>query len=159
KDLWIANPNVGLFRLVRASNEVEQIAWDVLKHKDAVNAVAADPSAEGLWFGFLQGGVAHFVRGQVLASYAASDALAEGRVSALYADALGTLWIAADGGLSRLKNGRVATLTTRNGLPCDAAGWVVEDRVHSLWLDMACGLVRIARTEIDAWTAAIDKGE
>jgi signal transduction histidine kinase/ligand-binding sensor domain-containing protein len=158
KDLWIAYPTVGLFRLIRGSHDVEQIAWATLKHSDLVNALAADPSGEGLWFGFFQGGVAHFAGGQVRASYAASDGLADGRVSALYADSAGTLWIAANGGLSRLKNGRVETLTSRNGLPCDAVGWVVEDTVHSLWLGMACGLVRVARTAIDAWTAAVDNG-
>ena len=51
----------------------------------------------------------------------------------------GSLWIAADGGLSRLKNSRLATMNSRNGLPCDAVGWVVEDTAHSLWLGMACG--------------------
>jgi signal transduction histidine kinase/ligand-binding sensor domain-containing protein len=159
KDLWIANLNVGLLRLIRGSHEVEQIAWTALKHNDPVMVLAADPSDEGLWFGFLQGGVAHFVGRQVRASYAASDGLAGGRVSALYADSTGALWISAIGGLSRLKNGRVATLTSRNGLPCDAVGWVVEDTAHSLWLGMACGLVRIARTAIDVWTSAVDNGD
>ena len=38
------------------------------------------------------------------------------------------------GGLSRVKNGRVATLTSRNGLPCDTVHWVMEDDDHSFWL-------------------------
>jgi signal transduction histidine kinase/ligand-binding sensor domain-containing protein len=159
KDLWIANPYVGLFRLIRGGHEVEPIPWAALRNSDLVSAMAADPSGEGLWFGFYQGGVAHFAGRQVRASYAASDGLAGGRVSALYADSSRTLWVAAEGGLSRLKNGRVATLTSRNGLPCDAVGWVVEDRAHSLWLGMACGLVHVARTAIDAWTSVVDKGD
>ena len=69
----------------------------------------------------------------------------------------GTLWAATEGGLSRLKNGRVATLTSKNGLPCDTVHWVMEDDAHSFWLHTACGLVRIARTELDAWAAAVEK--
>ena len=45
----------------------------------------------------------------------------------------------------------LTTLTSKNGLPCDAVNWVVEDDDHSFWLNTACGLVRIARSELDAW--------
>ena len=68
----------------------------------------------------------------------------------------GTLWAATEGGLSRVKDGRVATLTSRNGLPCDTVHWVMEDDDHSFWLYTACGLVRIARPELDAW---VDRSE
>ena len=74
-------------------------------------------------------------------------------VNGLQPDPDGALWAATEGGLSRIKNGRVATLTSKNGLPCDAAHWVMEDDDHSFWLYMACGLVRIARPELDAWAA------
>jgi signal transduction histidine kinase/streptogramin lyase len=159
KALWIANPGVGLFRLDRDGRDVEQTSWAVLRHKDVVSAVAADPSGDGLWFGFFRGGIVHFADGQVRVSYAASDGLADGRVSNLFADSAGSLWIAADGGLSRLKDSRLATMNSMNGLPCDAVGWVVEDTAHSLWLGMACGLVHIERTEIDAWMAASETGK
>ena len=100
-----------------------------------------------------RGGVAYFKDGQVRASYAGADGLGEGRVSGLQLDRDGTLWAATEGGLSRVKNGRVATLTNKNGLPCDTVNWVMEDDDHSFWLYMACGLVRIARPELDAWVA------
>ncbi len=73
---------------------------------------------------FFQGGVAYFKDGQVRASYTAADGLGEGRVNDFRLDQDGTLWAATEGGLSRLKNGRVATLTSKNGLPCDAVHWV-----------------------------------
>ena len=107
----------------------------------------------GLWLGFYLGGVAYFKDGQVRASYASADGLGEGRVDDLQLDRDGTLWAATEGGLSRVKNGRVATLTSRNGLPCDTVHWVMEDDDHSFWLYTACGLVRIARPELDAWVA------
>jgi Y_Y_Y domain len=102
-------------------------------------------------------GVAYFADGQVRASYAAADGLGEGRVNDLRLDHDGTLWAATDGGLSRLKNGRLATLTSKNGLPCEAVHWAMEDDAHSFWLFMACGLVRIARPELDACATAVHK--
>src|SRR5262249_15166603 len=69
----------------------------------------------------------------------------------------GVLWAATGGGLSRLKDGRVATLTSKNGLHCDNIHWLLEDEARSLWMQTACGLLRIARAELDAWAAAVDK--
>jgi len=79
--------------------------------------------------------------------------LGEGRVNGLRFDRDGTLWVATEGGLSRVKNGRVTTLTSGNGLACNSVHWVIEDDHHSFWLYTACGLVRIARTELEAWAA------
>jgi PAS domain S-box-containing protein len=83
--------------------------------------------------------------------------LGEGRVGRFQFDRDGTLWIATEGGLSRLKDGHIATLTTKNGLPCEVVNWVIEDDAHSLWLYMPCGLVSISRAELDAWAAAADR--
>lgn len=155
--LWIANEHVALFQLLRGAM-VNQIPWAALGHKDHASALAADPLQGGLWLGYHLGGVAYFSDGQVRASYAAADGLGEGRVNHLRLDQDGTLWAATKGGLSRLKNGRVATLTSKNGLPCDTIHWAMEDNAHSFWLYTACGLVRIARAELDAWSAAVDQG-
>src|SRR4029078_9182988 len=111
----------------------------------------------GLWLGFWDGGVAYFDDGQIREMYAAAEGLGEGRGDQFLVDQDGTLWAATEGGLSHVKDGRVATLTSKSGLPCDTVHWSIEDDVHSLWLYMACGLVRIARPELDAWAAATDK--
>src|SRR5258705_6645612 len=157
-NLWIANQDSGLFHLL-PGNVVRQIPWGGLGRKDHATALAGDPFRGGLWLGFFNGGVAYFADGGGHASYSTAEGLGEGRVKDLRFDQNGTLWAATEGGLSRLKNGHVATLTSKDGLPCDAVHWVMEDDAHSLWLNMPCGLVRIARSELDAWAAAVDKGE
>ena len=73
------------------------------------------------------------------------------RAACLRLDQDGALWAATGSGLSRLKNGHVVTLSSKNGLPCDSLHWMMEDDADSVWLYMACGLVRIARTELEAW--------
>ena len=123
-NLWIANQDAGLFQLFRG-NVVQQIPWARLGHKESAIALAADPVRGGLWLGFFQGGIAYFSDGQVRASYSAADGLGEGHVSDLRLDHDGTLWAATEGGLSRLKDGRIATLRSSNGLPCD--GGVLDD--------------------------------
>jgi ligand-binding sensor domain-containing protein len=151
-DLWISHADQGLFHLLEGT-VVERVPWAKLGRRDYAFALLHDPLHSGLWIGFSRGGVAYFKDGQVRASYGGPDGLGEGRVGSLQLDMDGTLWAATAGGLSRVKNGRVATLTNKNGLPCDVVQWAMEDGVHSVWLYMACGLVRIARQELDAWVA------
>ena len=150
-NLWISQDQ-GLFHLLEGS-VAEQIPWTRLGRVVWADAILYDPLLGGLWLGFHDGGIAYFKDGQARKLYAVSDGLGEGRVASLQLDRDGTLWAATEGGLSRIKSGRVVTLTRKNGLPCDAVHWAMEDDDHSFWLGMACGLVRIARPESDAWMA------
>jgi ligand-binding sensor domain-containing protein/signal transduction histidine kinase len=151
-NLWISHLDQGLFRLLEG-RVVEHVPWARLGRNDRSRSVLSDPVQGGIWLGFSQGGLAYFKDGQVRASYATGDGLGEGFVADVQLDRDGTLWAATQGGLSRVKNGRVATLTSKNGLPCDTVHWAMEDDDHSLWLYMACGLVRISRPELEAWFA------
>lgn len=155
-NLWIANEGFGLFRLFNGK-EVEQIPWAKLGHRDHVSTLAADPVQGGLWLGFQLGGIAYFADGQVRATYTTADGLGQGRVNQLRIDRDATVWVASEGGLSRLKDSRLVTLTSKNGLPCDTVHWSMEDDAHSFWLYTACGLVSIARSELDAWAAALNR--
>ena len=154
-NLWIAHQDLGLFRFSPA--EVQQIPWTAFGHQDFASDLAVDRLHNGLWLGFFRGGVTYYADGQPRASYTAADGLGEGRVNSLRLDSEGTLWAATESGLSRLKNGRAVTLTRNTGLPCDAIHWSTEDDAHALWLYTVCGLVSIARPELDAWTGAVDK--
>ena len=154
-NVWIANNTAGLLR-VSASHEIQQIPWARLGSHGTAIPVVTDRARGGLWMGFVDGGVVHLVDDEIQESYTTADALGEGVVNRLQFDRDGTLWAATEGGLSRLKNGRVATLTSKNGLPCDGAHWVAEDNGQNVWMLTPCGLLRIARSELDAWAAAAD---
>jgi signal transduction histidine kinase/ligand-binding sensor domain-containing protein len=155
-NLWIANQNVGLLML-SPNHEFQRLPWAALGREDPAYSLAADPSQGGVWLGYYKGGIAWFRDGRVRASYSAADWLGSGHVSDLRFDRQGVLWAATSGGLSRLKDGRIATLTSRNGLPCDAVHWTLEDDAPSVWLAMPCGLVRIARSDLDGWARAPDQ--
>ncbi len=148
--LWL-NQDQSLVRLP-GEKAVEQIPWPHDGRDQDPWSLISDPQRGGLWFGFVDR-VAYFKDGQVRALYTKADGLGAGRVADLHLDDDGTLWAATDGGLSRLKDGRITTLTSRNGLPCDSVHWALEDDNHSVWLYMACGLARIGRSDLDAWAA------
>ena len=157
-NLWIADQRKGLFQLTD-NKLVNQIPWIGLGHKDFAQSLAADPLRGGIWLGFYQGGISHFADGRIQETYTAADGLASGSVGNLQVERDGTLWAATDGGLSRMKNGHFATLSSENGLPCDAIHWMIQGDDHSFWLYTPCGLLRLERSEMDAWTAAEDRGQ
>jgi len=151
-NLWISDDQ-SLLRW-QSGGTVERTPWAKLGRKDPAFTLFRDPVQGGLWLGFHQSGVAYLKDGQIRESHTADDGLSEGSVNGFQLDRDGTLWVASEGGLGRLKNGRAALLTSKNGLPCEAVDWVTEDDAQSFWLNMPCGLVRIAHAELDAW--AID---
>ena len=150
-DLWFSFDDA-LFHLVDGKN-VERIPWDSLGVKEVGGRIAADPLQGGLWIGFSQGGIAYLGHGHIERLYTTADGLGEGRVSQFRADREGALWASTEGGLSRIKDGHVATLSTKNGLPCDAVHWSQEDADHSVWLYLECGLARVSASEMSAWIA------
>ena len=150
--VWISNNEEGLFYWT-PDGPVQRIPWSRFGHQYGATALLPDRSQGGLWLGFTEGGIAYLKDGRVNESWNSANGLGNGSVNDLQLGPDGAVWAATEGGLSRVKDGRVMTLTSRNGLPCDAVNSVIEDDEHSLWLYMPCGLVRIARSELDAWVS------
>ena len=149
--LWISYQDQGLVHWVDGK-VVERVPWSRLGGNVTASAVIPDPTRGGLWLGFFQGGLLHFKDGQVRASYGKKEGLGGGRVMGLQLDADGTLWAATEGGLSRLRDGGIVTLTSTNGLPCNTVHWALELDA-SFWLYTACGLLRTSRTELENWAS------
>jgi signal transduction histidine kinase len=150
--VWLDDQEGGLIHLV-GDRVVQQIPWGALGHDDHATALLADRAGNGLWLGFYNGGIAFVDAGAIRRSYGAAEGLGADRVLQLQFDRDGSLWVATEGGLSHLKDNRIATLTSRNGLPCDAVNSIVDDGDRALWLTMPCGLVRIGSADLTAWIA------
>jgi len=150
-NLWLSG-NAGLGRL-SGGRFVENIPWAALGRKQQAKVIVADRG--GVWLSFWNdGGVMFFKDGKVEATYTAAQGLGAGHVAGLRLDADGVVWAATEeGGLSRIKDGRLTTLTVANGLPCNTIHWSVQDENGSLWLYTGCGLARIARDDLAAWIA------
>jgi signal transduction histidine kinase len=149
---WINDQEQGLIHLV-GDKEVGRTPWTALGHTDHATTLAYDPGRDGLWLGFYNGGVAFFKDGQIRASYATAGGPGPRRVTDVQVYADGSVWAATAGGLSRIKDGHIATLNSRNGLPCDTVHWMMEGDAHTAWLYTSCGLARISKAEMDAWIA------
>ena len=154
-DLWIMNQQRGALRL--RGEAVQEFPWTALGRTDHVTFATADPRG-GIWLGFKQGGVVHFSGDKLAAVFSERDGLGAGEILHLRFDSNSALWAATkEGGLTRIKGQSVATLSSRNGLPCDTVHWSIEDDALALWVYTACGLLRIDRAELDAWIAAVEQ--
>ena len=149
--VWISNLDQGLL-YAAPEGAVQRIPW-ALFGRSYATTLLPDPRQGGLWLGFFDGGIAYFKDGKIRSSYGVANGLGNGSVNDLQLGSDDAAWVATEGGLSRVKDGVVTTLTSRNGLPCDAVNSVIEDNDHSFWLYMACGMVRIAGSELDAWVS------
>ncbi|HLX42288.1 MAG TPA: two-component regulator propeller domain-containing protein, partial [Bryobacteraceae bacterium] len=154
-NVWVSHSE-SLYHL-RDTKVIEEIPWSKLGRPDGARALAADATGDGLWIAWRDGGVAYFKDHQVRRSYTPADGLGEAHVRDIQLDQKGRVWASTEGGLSRLKDDRFVTLNGKNGLPCDSVHWVIEDDDHSFWLYMACGLVRIAGSDLEAWMVAASK--
>ncbi len=151
--LWLSlwgTANEGLAHLA-GGKITEQVSWQRLGGGPGTGLVP-DPDG-GVWTGLLSGGIAYFRAGEIRNLPLSDDSASTRKVLDISRDRDGSVWAATENGLSRIKNGHVATLTTANGLPCNAVHWIIEDDLSSYWLYTRCGLLRIARTELEAWTA------
>jgi signal transduction histidine kinase/ligand-binding sensor domain-containing protein len=152
-NMWVSHADVGLFHWTGVG-AAQQFRWDQFGSQHfGATALLPDRSQGGLWIGFAADGVAYFRNGRIVASYTATEGLGSGAVTDLRLGEQGALWAATESGLSRIENGNVRTLTSRNGLPCEAVHWSIEDADHFSWLYTPCGLVRVARSELDAWAS------
>jgi signal transduction histidine kinase/ligand-binding sensor domain-containing protein len=149
--LWFSDPELGMIR-VRNTHIVEVVPWSRFgDHRASALEFALDSG--GLWLGFVKGGVAYYKPGFPIQWYTSADGLGRGGVMDLHLARDGALWVATEGGLSQLHNGRVTTLTTAKGLPCNRIHAMVEDDRGALWLNTACGLVRISGSDLSRWSA------
>jgi signal transduction histidine kinase len=155
--LWLAHRSRGLISIF-PDGRIETLPWSQLGHDDSALRLALDPQHGGLWLGFRFGGIAYFSEGRIDRLMLAAHGLAKGRVESLRADPDGTLWIGTETGLSRLKDGRIVTMTGSNGLPCDGVDWMVDEDASHVWLYLACGIARIQRSDLDAAFAAREHG-
>ncbi len=150
--LWLSlfgtGKNYGLAHLVNGEI-TERVHWRQLGGGPGTGLVP-DPDG-GIWTGLLSGGMAYFRAGEIRNLPLSDDPAAPRRVLDVSSARDGSIWAATENGLARIQNGRVTTLTTANGLPCKTVHWVIEDDQSSYWLYTQCGLLRVGRTDMEAW--------
>ena len=68
----------------------------------------------------------------------------------IHQDSTGTIWVASyGGGLTRLCDGRLKTITTRDGLPNNMLAGLLEDSRGDLWISSTQNIFRIGLKELN----------
>jgi PAS domain S-box-containing protein len=120
----------------------------------ATNTLASDPQG-GVWLGLTSGGLARYRNGQ-MEFFSSNQSPHDGPVHGLLVNSDSSVLAATPSGLLGWKNGRVQTLTVRNGLPCDVIYSLISDRKSALWLYTVCGLIAIPNAELQRWWESPD---
>ena len=111
----------------------------------AITALLED-SAGNLWIG-TNGGLVRATQGVIVAG--APGELGKSRVNTLTEDREGSLWIGTtNAGLHRLRDGKVHTVTSAQGLPSDRIQTVLHDREGVAWIGTRDGLARVAKGKV-----------
>lgn len=106
--------------------------------QNTVRAIAQTPEGY-LWLG-TRGGLARF-DGVRFLHYGLAEGLKGASVDALVEDGQGGLWIGTGGGgLSRLRQGVITTLTTADGLAHNEVTALARDGADGLWIGTRAGL-------------------
>ena len=111
-----------------------------------ISSIGADPDS-GIRVGFRDGDIAIY-RDRVLRVVMSR---ANSPVYQLHDTSDGHLLNLSSGKLVGWQNGRSQILELQNGLPCDNAFTFIVDRLGTLWLYSACGLIEIDNRELQRW--------
>jgi len=109
-------------------------------------SIAADIK-EGLWLGCENGDLTRYSRNrsEIFPRVSAT------RIRQLLPEPDGGLWAVGEDALIWWKDNTSATLTTRNGLPCDELYAAVKDDAGTLWLYARCGILSIPASQLAMW--------
>jgi signal transduction histidine kinase/ligand-binding sensor domain-containing protein len=146
RNIWVVT--AGRHRaLIRIADRTVQEEFEAPRIP-APHKVAADPQG-GIWLGLMNGDLARYRDGRMDTFH--FDRGVESPVVQLSVSSDGSVLGATQSGLIGWKNGKRQSLTSRNGLPCDAVDAFISDDTGTLWLYMRCGLVAIAKAELQKW--------
>jgi signal transduction histidine kinase/ligand-binding sensor domain-containing protein len=144
--VWVGTVQ-GLSRLGKADTRWTNLTTrDGLPH-DSVMCLLEDHQGV-LWIGTSGGGLVRRV-GDRFEPLGVGEGLASSVVFDLQEDG-DTLWVGTNAGISRVRGGKVRSITTRHGLPVGSINQIVDDGAGSLWVGSGRGIVRVAKSELHA---------
>lgn len=112
--------------------------------------VLLEDKGGGLWVGTSDRGLFLVENGRIVQQWMTAEGLPGKAVYALHQASDGALWIGARGGLSRLRDRRIRTVTPREGLPQGNVFQVIDDGAGSFWLTSNRGLTRVSIASVQA---------
>lgn len=144
--VWIASLNRGLLRWQSATRTLSETGISAGR----VARVAEDRTG-AIWAGSLSGDL-YRLTGQQIQRFGADEGLRP-PVFTIFVDGKGDPWIGSAGGLSWLHDGRIETVSSREGLPADQVLAIIEDLYDRLWFVTYAGIAAIEKKSLFDWVA------
>ncbi|HZS45943.1 MAG TPA: two-component regulator propeller domain-containing protein [Blastocatellia bacterium] len=114
---------------------------------DDVKVILKDHTG-ALWVG-CYGGLSRYQNGQ-WQTFREENGLAGEKVRSLYEDRDGVLWVGTyDGGLTRIKNGKLSPITTKDGLYNNGVFQILEDDRDYFWFSCNLGIYRVSKQQLN----------
>jgi ligand-binding sensor domain-containing protein/signal transduction histidine kinase len=148
RNLWIGTGGNGLF-LLRGGRLTQYTVKDGLP-SDTVLALYQDPEGD-IWVGTVDGGLVQLREGR-FSVYTIEDGLPHNFATAVFEDSQGSLWMGTNGGISRLKDGRITAWTASQSRPENDS--ITEDRAGNLWFSARGQLSQFRNGQFTRWTTA-----
>ena len=146
-NIWAEILHESVSRLVRIHDFRIQQEFPAPQLPAARQVVAAPEGS--LWLGLVDGHLARVRNGQAVMFH--FEQTRDAPIEQLMLGSDGSLLGATADGVVGWKNGKPQVLTTRNGLPCNGAHGLIDDAHGNLWLNLQCGIVQVARSEVQEW--------
>lgn len=115
---------------------------------EGVYALMTDTSG-GLWIGSFGGGVQYYRNGK-FTNYSVAQGLLGMNILTFHRDSHDAVWVGGVGGISRIKNGKVKSLTKKEGLYDESAFSIVEDNYGYLWASCNKGVYCFRKSQADS---------
>ena len=113
-------------------------------------ALYQDPEGD-IWVGTVDGGLSQ-LREARFSVYTKEDGLPHDFATAVFEDSQGSLWMGTNGGLGRLKDGRITSWAAKQGRPENDS--ITEDRAGNLWFSARGQLTQFRDGQFTRWTTA-----
>jgi signal transduction histidine kinase/ligand-binding sensor domain-containing protein len=116
--------------------------------------LAADPRG-GIWIETREGDIELFRNG-ILETKVPLKRAGSPLNRQIIAEADGSILLGSENGLVGWRAGKLQSMTTKNGLPCDFVIAFIKDQEKRWWLYTRCGVVEFSDSEIQRWWADPD---
>ena len=115
----------------------------------ACQSILADSQGR-IWIGLLTGGAALYNKG-TFERFTERDGLTRGTVLSIVEDQKGAVWLSTSGGVSRIQDGRITSVTVANAPLTDLVPVLVEDLEGYIWVGVNSGaaVIRFHPSEVD----------
>ncbi len=145
RDVWVWT--VGLpARVYRIRDAV--VVEDLTERFGSIVGLWPD-ATRGIWVAHRDGSLARFEDG-VLKPFGSGPGVGVPAAD-IFTASDGSMLVATSRGLWMRRGSADAMLDRMHGLPCEGVTGIVEDDAGDLWITAGCGLIRIARQELDRW--------